>query len=258
VPDSWARRVFPTKGEVNSQAYTLCVVERLHQALRRREVFVPTSERYADSRAELLRGVAWEVARDSVARALDRSLDPAVELTRLQQQLRAAYTELSENLAHNTALQLVPHEGLPVVMLTPLPAQAEPTSLARLRAHLTNLLPPVELAALLLEVEAFTGFAKAFTHVADGQPAAADLPLSICAVLVDYLFQTAVVARVNDSVAYVCAVPMLGRQPRPNTLYPYYHSGLHHQRIPFVADAPDTTRHALLRLSFRVLRHSAD
>jgi hypothetical protein len=50
--------VFPIKGEVNSQAYTLCVVERLHQALRRREVFVPTSERYADPRAELLRGAA--------------------------------------------------------------------------------------------------------------------------------------------------------------------------------------------------------
>jgi len=62
-------------------------------------------------------------------------------------------------------------------------AQAEPVSLVRLRAQLTNRLPQVELAALLLEVEAFTGFASAFTHVANGQPAAADLPLGICAVL---------------------------------------------------------------------------
>jgi hypothetical protein len=37
----------------------------------------------------------------------------------------------------------------------------------------------VERAALLLEVDAFTGFADAFTHVADGQSKAADLPLSI-------------------------------------------------------------------------------
>ncbi|WP_223654134.1 Tn3 family transposase [Hymenobacter psoromatis] len=183
VPTSWARRVFPAKAEVNVQAYTLCVLERLHQALRRREVFVPASERYADPRAELLRGVAWETARDAVARALDRSLDPAVELAHLQHQLRAAYTEVSENLAHNTALQLVQQEGTPTVVLTPLPAQAEPASLARLRAQVANALPQVELAALLLEVEAFTGFASAFTHVADGQLAAADLPLSICAVL---------------------------------------------------------------------------
>ena len=93
------------------------------------------------------------------------------------------YAHSETALAHNTALQLVQHEGMQVVMLTPLPAQSEPASLARLRAQLTNRLPQVELAALLLEVEAFTGFASAFTHVADGPPSPTDLPLSICAVL---------------------------------------------------------------------------
>ena len=183
IPKSWARRVFPGKGEVNPQAYTLCVLDRLHQALRRREVFVPSSERYGDPRAELLRGEAWEAARDSVARALDRSTDPAVELARLQQQLHAAYTEVGTNLARNTALQVLEEDGQPSITLTPLAAQEEPASLTHLREQLAGQLPPVELAALLLEVEAFTGFASAFTHVADGQTAATDLPLSICAVL---------------------------------------------------------------------------
>ena len=122
VPKSWARRVFPGKGEVNSQAYTLCLLDRLHQALRRREVFVPGSERFGDPRAELLRGEAWEAARDSVARALDRSTDPAVELARLQQQLHAAYAEVSTNLAQNTALQLLDAGGQPYISLTPLAA----------------------------------------------------------------------------------------------------------------------------------------
>ena len=183
IPKSWSRRVFPGKGEVNPPAYTLCVLDRLHQALRRREVFVPSSERYGDPRAELLRGEAWEAARGSVARALDRSTDPAVELNRLHQQLHAAYTEVSANLAHNTALQLLDEGGQPYITLTPLAAQEEPASLTHLREQLAGQLPPVELAALLLEVEAFTGFASAFTHVADGQTAATDLPLSICAVL---------------------------------------------------------------------------
>jgi hypothetical protein len=57
-----------------------------HQALRRREVFVVNSERYSDPRAELLRGQAWEAARGSVARALERSLYPAIELGQLQAQ----------------------------------------------------------------------------------------------------------------------------------------------------------------------------
>jgi TnpA family transposase len=183
VPKSWARPVFPSPDEVNPAAYTLCVLERLHQALRRREVFVVRSERYGDPRAELLRGADWEAARESVARALDRSLNPTVEIDRLQQQLRAAYLEVSENLAQNTALQILQRDGQPYVQLSPLSAQEEPESLRELRAQLAQQLPQVELAALLLEVDAFTGFAGAFTHVADGQTKATDLPLSICAVL---------------------------------------------------------------------------
>ncbi|MCC3160156.1 Tn3 family transposase [Hymenobacter sp. 15J16-1T3B] len=183
VPRRWARRVFPAKGQVHPPAYTLCVVERLHQALRRRDVFVRRSERYGDPRAELLRGQAWEQVRDSVARALERSTDPQVELARWQEQLAAAYTEVRTNLPHNSALQVLEQDGQPYVALSALTAQGESDQLRSLRAQLAQRLPQVELAALLLEVDAFTGFASAFTHVADGQPAAPDLPLSLCAVL---------------------------------------------------------------------------
>ncbi|SDZ02055.1 Transposase and inactivated derivatives, TnpA family [Hymenobacter psychrophilus] len=183
VPPRWARRVFPAKGQVHPPAYTLCVVERLHQALRRRDVFVRRSERYGDPRAELLRGEAWEQVRDSVARALERSTDPQVELARWQQQLAAAYTEVRTNLPRNTALQVLEQDGQPYVSVSALAAQTESEGLPALRAQLAQRLPQVELAALLLEVDAFTGFARAFTHVADGQTKAADLPLSICAVL---------------------------------------------------------------------------
>ncbi|MBG8556044.1 Tn3 family transposase [Hymenobacter guriensis] len=182
VPANWRRRVFPSSGDVDPAAYTLCVLDRLHQALRRRDVFVPVSERYGDPRADLLRGEAWEAARESVARALDRSTDPAVELARLQQKLHAAYTDVQANLAQNTALQLVPGDP-PALVLSPLAAQPDPAHLTQLREQLAQQLPPVELAALLLEVDAFTGFASAFTHVADGQPADPELTRSLCAVL---------------------------------------------------------------------------
>lgn len=183
VPPRWARRVFPAKGQLHPPAYTLCVVERLHQALHRRDVFVRCRERYGDPRAELLRGEAWEQVRDSVARALERATDPQVELARWQQQLATAYTEVRTKLPHNTALQVLEQDGQPYVSVSALAAQTESDHLRTLRAQLAQRLPQVELAALLLEVDAFTGFARAFTHVADGQPAAADLPLSICAVL---------------------------------------------------------------------------
>jgi hypothetical protein len=52
-----------------------------------------------------------------------------------------------------------------------------------LQAQFTQQLPRVELAALLLEVAALTGFAAGFTHVMDNQTKAADLSQRICAML---------------------------------------------------------------------------
>ncbi len=76
----------------------------------------------------------------------------------------------------------------------------------------------------------------------------------------DYPFGVAAEARVSDSVAYVRVFPMRPYVPRPDTLYPYtvYGPPVRHltKHIPLVADQPDTTRQALLRLSFRVLHHS--
>jgi hypothetical protein len=117
-----------------------------------------------------------------MARALDRSLDPAVELARLRQLLRTAYEVAGENLAHNTALQVVKQDGQPLVTLSALPAQDKSEFLERVREQLAAALSQVEVTALLREVDVCACFARVFTHVADGQPTA-DLPLCICAVL---------------------------------------------------------------------------
>lgn len=76
--------------------------------------------------------------------------------------------------------------------------------------------------------------------------------------LMDYPFGPVASARVSDSVVYVRVYPLLPDCPRPDTLYTYFQRGERRKRIPVVADQLDTTRQALLRLSFRVLSHSAN
>ena len=74
--------------EVDRRAYTLCAMERLQDSLRRRDVFVPRSERWGDPRVKLLQGAQWETMRPQVCRALGRSESPEPELHALAQQLR--------------------------------------------------------------------------------------------------------------------------------------------------------------------------
>jgi hypothetical protein len=60
----------------------------------------------------------------------------------------------------------------------------EPASLVALRDAVAARLPRAELPEVLLEIQALTGFADAFTHISEGNARAEDLTISICAVLV--------------------------------------------------------------------------
>jgi TnpA family transposase len=67
--------------------------------------------------------------------------------------------------------------------LYPLDKLDESLSGLTLREQVRMLLPRVDLPELLLEIHARTGFANEFTHISEGTARVADLPLSLCAVL---------------------------------------------------------------------------
>jgi len=79
IPRSWQRYVLerhpaPEQGQpeihVNHQAYTVCVVKRLHEGLRRHDVFVEPSEHWGDPRAKLLQPEQWEGIRSQICQTL--------------------------------------------------------------------------------------------------------------------------------------------------------------------------------------------
>ena len=49
--------------------YVFCVLEHLHRALRRRDIFAVGSDRWGDPRTRLLSGEAWERAKPDVCSA---------------------------------------------------------------------------------------------------------------------------------------------------------------------------------------------
>ena len=60
LPRATSRENGQQEARVERPAYTVCVVERLHEALRRHDVFVDPSERWGDPRAKLLQREQWE------------------------------------------------------------------------------------------------------------------------------------------------------------------------------------------------------
>lgn len=184
IPRAWRGRVVPRRGEVDRPAYTLCVLQGLQRAMKRREVFVSRSERYGDPRSQLLQGHEWQAVKEDVCRGLGRSHAPEVELTLLGAELDQAYRQVAQRLPENTFVRLErigDHDRLSV---SPLEAQPDGPSLVQLRSLVTAPLPNIDLPELLLEEHARTGFLDAFTHVSEGGTRMGDLAISMCAVLV--------------------------------------------------------------------------
>ncbi len=77
VTTAWRRYVYGANDAVDHRAYTFCVLDHLREALRRRDVFVTPSWRYADPRRNLLAGAEWEAARPIMCRTLGDSPRPA-------------------------------------------------------------------------------------------------------------------------------------------------------------------------------------
>ncbi|HEA5375912.1 TPA: Tn3 family transposase, partial [Escherichia coli] len=155
----------------------------LQDSLRRRDVYVTGSNRWGDPRARLLQGADWQANRIKVYRSLGHPTDPQEAIKSLGHQLDSRYRQVAARLCENEAVELDVSGPKPRLTISPLASLDEPDSLKRLSKMISDLLPPVDLTELLLEINAHTGFADEFFHASEASARVDDLPVSISAVL---------------------------------------------------------------------------
>ena len=185
VPTGWWRQlVLPadrSEGTVHRAAYVFCVLEQFHQRLRRRDIFATASSRWADPRARLLTGPAWEAARGPVLNALQLPTDPAELLDGHAHALDDAWRHVASRVGHTGGVT-VDDEGR--VHAGSLDAVPDPPSLTDLRRRCEAILPQVDIGELILEVMSWQPrFIDAFTAASSGTTRLADLDVTIAAAL---------------------------------------------------------------------------
>lgn len=183
VSKAWRRLTEDEDGRIDRRAYTLCAVKKLQESLRRRDVYIPGSERWGDPRAKLLQGQEWESIRPKVCETLGHEKTAKAELSELERLLDENYKRTAERLPNNPAVRIEEQNGTDKLILTGLDKLPEPESLLELRGAVMSLLPEVDLPEALLEIHVRTGFADEFTHVSENDARVSDLPVSVCAVL---------------------------------------------------------------------------
>jgi len=183
VSRSWKSLVVGSDGNIDRQAYTLCALERLQDDLRRRDIFVAESDRWNDPRSKLLTGDRWLAVKAQVCRAVGRKENPEDELLVLAQELDDAFRRVAYNLPTNDDIRVDRSGCRDTLTVINLDRIEEPESLVALRKDIQAMLPAVDLPQMLLEIHARIGFADHFIHVSEGGARVANLPVSICAVL---------------------------------------------------------------------------
>nr|WP_157864981.1 hypothetical protein [Streptomyces prasinopilosus] len=122
VPAMWKRALFshtklPRGGAADRDAYVVCVLERLHRALHRREVSAAPSNLWAGPRARLLDGSRWEAMRPEVLAGLSLAEDADQHLAQLTRGLDAAWRQRADRLQKaGTDAKLVRDNVLPLAM----------------------------------------------------------------------------------------------------------------------------------------------
>lgn len=183
VTKPWQRYVLDEQGCIRFRAYTFCLLDALQKALRRRDVFVSPSWRYADPRAGLLTGDEWEKTRPVICRGLGLSPQPSPALEALSVELDHTYRAVVSGLEKNLSVRFEQVDGKAELILSPLDKLEEPATLTALRTAVASRLPEVDLPELLLEISSSTGFTDAYFHLTEGRARARDLEVSLCAVL---------------------------------------------------------------------------
>ena len=81
VAAAWKAQVFPKgrpEGTVDRNGYVFCVLEAFHTRLKRRDTYAVASSRWADPRAQLLAGLAWEAKKETLLDSLQLAATPRI------------------------------------------------------------------------------------------------------------------------------------------------------------------------------------
>jgi TnpA family transposase len=165
IQKSWRPYIRDEQGQIVRRYYEISTLWSLRGALRSGDVWVNYSRRYADPESYLIPKKLWPSMRKDACRMLGLPESSEQHLKLKQRELEAFYRELDEKIEQGDEVNIENNR----LSLTRLSAEELPQSVEDLQDTITQRLPRVDIADLLIEVDQWTQFRDDFKHASQHQ-----------------------------------------------------------------------------------------
>ena len=159
ISDSWKQYVF-RNDKIDRKYYELCTLWELRNILRSGDIWVAGGRRYNNPEHYLIPKAKWLAMKTEACEFLQIPQDAKQRLNTRKQELEQLFIKLNGQIAEDDNLKIVDNN----LIVSPLEAANETTSLTKLRKLIGNYLPKIDLPDLLIEVDSWVNFSECFSH----------------------------------------------------------------------------------------------
>ncbi|MGH3199212.1 MAG: DUF4158 domain-containing protein, partial [Streptosporangiaceae bacterium] len=165
---------------IDRPAYVFCILEALHSALRRRDVYAVGADKWGNPRAALISERLWARERASALTALGLEADPRAHLLELAGLVDDAYTQVAAGLAANPSVSIKGGK----LHMSRLEAAPLPEGFKAVHDAVQAMMPRIDYPELLLETHGRTGMFDCMEHISGSPLRRDDLDISLAALTV--------------------------------------------------------------------------
>jgi TnpA family transposase len=163
VPKTWLPFVVSAEDNVSRRFWELALLWRLRDGLRSGDVWLEGSRRWADPETYLLDQPTWAGLRTDYCATVERPASARLRLERLGDELDEELAGFAEMLAAGSGPARLDGDRLVVPRDV---GDDIPASAAELKVWVKELLPLVELAEVVIQIDAECGFSEHLLHAA--------------------------------------------------------------------------------------------
>lgn len=178
----WQYYIHENPTSVN-QCVLIAGLELLFQGLKKHDIFVTNSEKYADPMSYLLDDSTWIEQREVLITQLDLPSSGTLAVQKLSEDLSLSFIETQSNWDASNMARLEEINGEVKVVVSNLKKGNEQPNEKEFKSRVRQLMPSIDLSDLLLEVNQRVGLTQSFKHLNEKESRMKQLDISILAVL---------------------------------------------------------------------------